>query len=63
VAKARCSLQLGDAEAAVAEARAATAMCCRTPSGWLALAEALEASGEALGAKEARAELAYLAGS
>ena len=47
----------------VADARAATTMCCRTPSGWLALAEALEASGEALGAKEVRAELAYLAGS
>ena len=63
LSKARCSLTLGDAGTAVADARAATAMCCRTPSGWLALAEALEANGEAPGAKEARAELAYLAGS
>ena len=63
VAKARCSLTLGDADTAVADARAATVMCCRAPSGWLALAEALEANGEAPGAKEARAELAYLAGS
>lgn len=63
VAKARCSLALGDADTAIADARAATLMCCRTPSGWLALADALEANGEALGAKDARAELAYLTGS
>ena len=57
----RCSLGLGDAAAAVDEARAATELCCRAASGWAALAEALEASGDdAEGAQRARAEVEYL---
>lgn len=57
----RCSLGLGDAAVAVDEARAATELCCRTASGWTALAEALEASGDDVeGAQRARAEVEYL---
>ena len=71
LAKARCHLARGDVDAAVEEARAATVLCCRAPSGWVALAEALEASasqGRARGASDAagaaaaiaRAEVEYL---
>ena len=71
LAKARCHLARGDVDAAVQEARAATVLCCRAPSGWVALAEALEASasqGRARGASDAagaaaaiaRAEVEYL---
>ena len=58
--KARCSLALGDTSAAVEDAKAATVLCCRTVSGWAALAEALEASGDLPAAEEVRRELAYL---
>ena len=59
--RSRCHLKLGDAGAAVADARAATELCCRAVSGWSALAEALAAEG-ADNAAEARAreELEYL---
>lgn len=60
LARARCHLELGDAVAAVDEARAATQLCCRAPVGHAALAEMLEASGDAQAAEEARAEVAYL---
>ena len=46
--------------AAVEDAKAATTLCCRTPSGWAAYAEALEAGGDVEAAAEVRGELAYL---
>lgn len=58
--KSKCALALGDAAAAVEDARAATVLCCRAPSGYVALEAALEASGDAAGAEAARREVAYL---
>ena len=58
--KVRCSLALGDTAAALEDAKAATELCCRTPSGWVAYADALEASGDDQAAWEVRRELAYL---
>lgn len=58
--KVRCSLALGETAAALEDAKAATELCCRTPSGWVAYADALEASGDDQAAWEVRRELAYL---
>ena len=60
--RARCHAALGDASAAVDDATAATALCCRAVTGWVALAEALEALGEAeaKAALAARAEVDFL---
>lgn len=61
--RARCHVALGDVSAAAEDATAATELCCRAPTGWIALAEVMEASAEADGkevAERARAEVAYL---
>ena len=59
--RSRCHLALGDAAAAVADARAATVLCCRAVSGWSALAEALAAEGaQAEAEASVRGELEYL---
>ena len=58
--RARCHLALGDAAAAVDDATRATELCCREPSGFDALAEALDAAGDGGAAKEARREAEYL---
>ena len=58
--RARCHLALGDADAAVDDATRATELCCREPSGFDALAEALDAAGDGGAADEARREAEYL---
>ena len=60
--RSRCALEMGEAAAAAEAARAATALCCRTATGWTALAAALEADGDLRAAKEARDEAEYLKG-
>ena len=61
LAKGRCHTTLGETAAAVDAARAATRLCCRTASGWVALAEAVEAhGGDPDEASGARAQAEYL---
>ena len=61
VGRARAQLQLGDAVAALDDARDACRLCCRARSGWEVRVEAAEACGEAHEAEAARQHLVILA--
>jgi hypothetical protein len=63
IGRGRARLVLQQAEAAREDAQAATRLCCLATSGWLLLAEAAEACGDAEAAAAARGEAAQLVGS
>jgi hypothetical protein len=46
LAKARCHMKLGEADAAIQASRAATELCCRAANGWGLLAEAWAMAGD-----------------
>ena len=59
--RSRCHLEAGQPQEALQDAKSATRLCCRAASGWLLLADAAEACGEAETAEAARDEHEWLA--
>ena len=60
VGRGECRLESGKKAEALEDARAATALCCRSASGWKLREKAAEAAGEAEEAEEARKECEWL---